>query len=67
MKPPLLIEEGRRQYSCTKVAMIVVGSWTPAAAQPSNDEWKVLVEPYLMGVAMNGTTTIRGREVAIEM
>ena len=53
-------------YSCTVVAMIVAGSWTPAAAQQSNDEWKVLVEPYLMGAAMNGTTTIRGREVDID-
>ena len=66
MKPPLLIEEGRRQHSCTVVAMIVAGSWTPAAAQPSNDEWKVLVEPYLMGAAMNGTTTIRERDVDID-
>ena len=46
--------------------MIVAGSWMPAAAQQSNDEWKVLVEPYLMGAAMNGTTTIRGRQVDID-
>jgi hypothetical protein len=26
----------------------------------------VLVEPYLMGAAMNSTTTIRGREVDID-
>ena len=54
------------RYSCTVVAMIVGGSWTPAAAQQSNDEWKVLVEPYLMGAATNGTNTIRGRDVDID-
>ena len=47
-------------YSCTVVAMIVAGSRMPAAAQQSNDEWRVLVEPYMMGAAMNGTTTIGG-------
>jgi hypothetical protein len=36
------------------VAAIVAIPWTPAAAQTASDGWEVVVEPYLMAVAMNG-------------
>ena len=39
----------------------------PAAAQAGGDDWDVLVAPYLMGAAMNGTTAIHGREVEIDV
>jgi hypothetical protein len=49
------------------VAVIVTGSATAAAAQPSHDEWNVFVAPYLMGAAMSGATTVRGAEVDVDM
>jgi hypothetical protein len=49
------------------VAVIVTGSATAAVAQPSRDEWNVLVAPYLMGAAMSGATTVRGVEVDVDM
>jgi hypothetical protein len=49
------------------VAVIVTGSATAAAAQPSRDEWNVFVAPYLMGAAMSGATTVRGVEVDVDM
>lgn len=56
----------RRSLLACAVALVVAGTWTPAAAQ-SSDEWDVLVAPYLMGAAMSGTTTVRGLEAEIEM
>ena len=53
-------------YSCTVVSMIVAGSSMPASAQQSSG-WNVLVEPYLMGAALNGTSTVRGREADIDV
>jgi opacity protein-like surface antigen len=49
------------------VCASVVGSWTPAAAQSSGDGWDVLVEPYLMGAAMNGAVVLRGHELEIDV
>ena len=49
------------------VAVIVTGSATAPAAQPSRDEWNVLVAPYLMGAAMSGATTVRGVEVDVDL
>jgi opacity protein-like surface antigen len=47
-------------------AAITAGAWTPVAAQTTGDGWDVLVEPYLMGAAMSGATTLRGRDVDID-
>jgi hypothetical protein len=49
--------------------VVVVASlaWTPAFAQGPSDEWDVTVAPYFMGAAMSGTTTVRGREVDVDV
>jgi hypothetical protein len=49
------------------VWVVVAGSATSAAAQPTRDEWNVFVAPYLMGAAMSGVTTVRGVEVDVDM
>jgi hypothetical protein len=49
------------------VALVAAGAWTPAAAQAPSDEWDVLVAPYFMGAAMSGATTVRGREVDVDV
>ncbi len=57
----------------TKIGSIIAATtwlaaaWTPAAAQPAGDEWQVVVAPYLMGAAMDGTTTLRGREADVNV
>jgi hypothetical protein len=41
---------------------------SPAAAQaPAPDAWRVTVAPYFMGASMNGTTTVKGQEVTVDM
>jgi hypothetical protein len=47
--------------------LVVAGSAAPATAQPANDEWQVLVAPYLMGAAMSGVTTVRGVDVDVDL
>jgi hypothetical protein len=49
------------------VAAIAAGAWSPAAAQTATDEWEVVVAPYLMGASMEGNTTVRGREVEVDV
>ncbi len=49
------------------VVLLTSGAWTPAAAQVPSDEWDVTVAPYFMGAAMSGTTTVRGREVDVDV
>ena len=38
-----------------------------SAAQPASDEWEFTVMPYLMGAAISGTQTIRGRDVEVDL
>ena len=40
---------------------------TPASAESSTARWDVTVAPYLMGAAMSGATTVRGREVDVDV
>ena len=47
--------------------LVAAGAWTPAAAQAPSDKWDVVVEPYFMGAAMSGTTTVRGRDVDVDV
>jgi hypothetical protein len=49
------------------VLLIASGWWTPAAAQAPSDKWEVTLAPYFMGAAMSGTTTVRGREVNVDV
>ena len=49
------------------VAVVVSGAWTPVAAQAPSDDWDVLVAPYFMGASMSGATTVRGREVDVDV
>lgn len=49
------------------VVVMAAASAAPAAAQAAGDEWQVYVAPYLMGAGMTGATTVRGREVDIDI
>jgi len=49
------------------VAVVVAVAASPAAAQPANDEWQVLLTPYVMGAAMSGETTLRGVTVDVDV
>ena len=49
------------------VVVMAAASAAPAAAQAAGDEWQVYVAPYLMGAGMSGATTVRGREVDIDI
>ena len=49
------------------VVVVVAGFPASATAQPADDEWNVLVAPYLMGAAMSGTTTVRGVDVDVDL
>ena len=41
---------------------------SPAAAQaPAGDSWRVTVAPYFLGAGMNGTTTVKGQDVTVDM
>jgi hypothetical protein len=57
----------RRVWLWAAVVLIASGAWTPAFAQAPSDKWEVTVVPYFMGAAMSGTTTVRGREVDIDV
>lgn len=46
--------------------MILALPATPSA-QPASDEWEFTVMPYLMGAAISGTQTIRGRDVDVDL
>jgi hypothetical protein len=62
------VEVGVRQVKVSViVAIILAGVWAPAAAQTATDEWHVVVAPYLMGASMGGNTTVRGREVEVDV
>ncbi len=49
------------------IALVVFTAATPAAAQAQSDKWEVTVAPYFMGAAMSGATTVRGREVNVDV
>jgi hypothetical protein len=48
------------------LAAVLAAPVTPAHAQTAGDEWQVYVAPYLMGAAMSGRTTARGRSVEVD-
>lgn len=54
-----------RYISLSVLAVLLGTAATPVLAQPSGDEWQVVVAPYLMGAAMSGTTTLRGRDADV--
>jgi opacity protein-like surface antigen len=58
-----------KRYACllTVVAAIVAGTWVPAAAQTAGEEWDVVIAPYILGASMSGSTTVRGREVDVDV
>jgi len=49
------------------IALLVVATAAPAAAQAPSDKWEVTVAPYFMGAAMSGATTVRGRELDVDV
>ena len=58
----------RTSFWTALVAIVaVVGASSPAVAQTASEDWKVAVAPYLMGAAMNGTTTVRGNDVNVDL
>jgi hypothetical protein len=57
----------RRVCLSAAVVLIASGAWAPAFAQAPSDKWDVTVAPYFMGAAMSGTTTVRGRQLDVEV
>jgi hypothetical protein len=49
------------------VLLVTAGASAPAFAQAPSDGWDVTVAPYFMGAAMSGSTTVRGREVEVDV
>jgi hypothetical protein len=48
--------------------LLTVIAASPAVAQtPAADSWKVTIAPYFLGAAMNGTTTVKGQELDVDM
>ena len=57
-----------RRLSRWAVLAVVLGvAVPPAHAQPSGDQWQVVVAPYLMGASMSGATTARGVSVDVDV
>lgn len=46
--------------------ILTASSATPAAAQEGND-WRVLIQPYLMVPAMNGNAAVRGVDAEVDV
>ena len=58
----------RNTFVIALVICLSVAAASPASAQaPAGEAWKITVVPYLMGAAMNGTTAVKGQEVAVDM
>ena len=55
-----------KRFACMLAVSALLVSSAPASAQTSSDKWDVFVVPYLMAASMDGTTTVRGREVAVQ-
>jgi hypothetical protein len=55
----------------TRVSLALVlffAAASSAVAQaPADDSWKVTIAPYLLGASMNGTTTVKGQEVTVDL
>jgi len=50
------------------IAVLILCASIPSAyGQGQSEEWKFRMEPYLMGASMDGTTTLRGREVTVDL
>jgi hypothetical protein len=49
------------------VALVAAGASTPAFAQAPSGGWDVTVAPYFMGAAMSGSTTVRGRDLDVDV
>jgi hypothetical protein len=56
-----------RVHAWSIIALILSAAATPAAAQVASDKWDVTVAPYFMGAAMSDTTTVRGRELDVDV
>ena len=57
----------RRTEILALAVLVAGGAATPAVAQGTNDRWEVMVAPYFMGASMSGTTTVRGRELEVDV
>jgi hypothetical protein len=57
----------RRTEVWALIVLVACGAATPAAAQGSSDTWEVTVAPYFMGASMRGSTTVRGRELDVDV
>jgi len=57
----------RRLLSLTLFALLATGACMPAAAQTPDDQWHVVVVPYLMGAAITGTATVLNRDVDVDV
>lgn len=58
---------GVQKVKIWAVVTVILSAWAPAAAQAQTGDWNVVVAPYLMGASMSGNTTVRGREVEVDV
>jgi hypothetical protein len=50
------------------VLVLAIVAASPAAAQAAGDDsWKVTIAPYFLGAAMNGSTTVKGQELTVDV
>lgn len=48
-------------------ALLAFSLPAPLSAQPVSDQWEFTLMPYLMGAAISGTQTVRGRDVEVDL
>ncbi|MBP7868198.1 MAG: hypothetical protein KA419_19890 [Acidobacteria bacterium] len=56
-----------RAISLIVLAVALVAAASPVAARPADDDWEIMVAPYLLGAFMNGTVGVRGVETTIDV
>ena len=56
-----------RTFSALVSGLLVVVFATPGFAQTPADTWRVTVTPYLLGASMNGTATVKGQDVTVDL
>jgi hypothetical protein len=58
----------RRTSFVALILLPLLAAASPVAAQtPAADGWKVTVAPYIFGAGMNGTTTVAGQQLDVDM
>ena len=55
------------QLAGLALSAVLVSTAAPAFAQSAPADWEVVLSPYMMGAAMSGTTTVRGRVADVDV